>query len=396
MINRYKKTITSILDKLHNARKKPFEKIGKWLVLQEILIKKIIYVENQIRKQKKEINSLNKFRKDPNKRISKTESVKIKESIKYKEYQIEEYKWILLIYNSIGDGIAFTFLDKFDIKPQSFKESPGFISGKKGITNEKRILRYLFSKGKIAIFNDITSVLNYGDIMLITEKGPVPIEIKTSYNVNSRILRQQEKSKKLYKYLAKDIVEDLYDTGIVMQRVEMVSPEINYIEQLNSLIEKADKSGIAYSLMEKGLLYFVSYNEFSKEKLDNVFFEYKLKNSFVFHINMFKFIGQGYYPFSLSLRTTKHYWDFLVDKLNILIFLDLENIDLISKDSGFNFQQSQDKYFPFTFNNVRENNFLDGIKVSIHMFGRIFMEFISAEWLIKETLNTDKLKNYFK
>ena len=111
---------------------------------------------------------------------------------------------------------------------------------------------------------------------------------------------------------------------------------------------------------------------------------------------MFKFTGQGYYPFSLSLRTTKHYWDFLVDKLNILIFLDLENTDLISKDSGFNFQQSQDKYFPFTFNNVRENNFLDGIKVSIHMFGRIFMEFISAEWLIKETLNTEKLKNYFK
>jgi len=387
MINRYKKTITSILDKLHNARKKPFEKIGKWLVLQEILIKKIIYVENQIRKQKKEINSLNKFRKDPNKRISKTESVKIKESIKYKEYQIEEYKWILLIYNSIGDGIAFTFLDKFDIKPQSFKESPGFISGKKGITNEKRILRYLFSKGKIAIFNDITSVLNYGDIMLITEKGPVPIEIKTSYNVNSRILRQQEKSKKLYKYLAKDIVEDLYDTGIVMQRVEMVSPEINYIEQLNSLIEKADKSGIAYSLIEKGLLYFVSYNEFSKEKLDNVFFEYKLKNSFVFHINMFKFIGQGYYPFSLIFKKTKYYWDFLEGKINILVFIDFETIEAISKDNGFNVQRSQEHNWAFDFKSVSDDNPESEFKMSEHYFFRTFMEFVSVQWLIKNSFN---------
>ena len=86
MINRYKKTITSILDKLHNARKKPFEKIEKWLIIQEILIKKIIYVENRIRKQKQEIKSCNKFRKDSDKRINKRESYEIKKLIKYKKY----------------------------------------------------------------------------------------------------------------------------------------------------------------------------------------------------------------------------------------------------------------------------------------------------------------------
>lgn len=397
MINRYKKTITSILDKLHNARKKPFEKIEKWLIIQEILIKKIIYVENRIRKQKQEIKSLNKYRKDSEKRINKRESYEVKKLIKYKKYQIKEYKKILGVYNSLGDGIAFTFLDKHVIKPQNFKELPGFISRKKGITKEKKILRYLFSIGRIAILNDITSVLRYADITLIGgHRTFTALEIKTSNNLSSRMLGQQKKEKKLYKYLKNDVVEGLYSNGRVMHRVATEIPEINYIEQINDLIEKAEKSGIAYSLMEKDLLYVVFYNEFPKVKLDNILSKHKLKKPYVLYSNMFKFTGQGYYPFSLSLRTTKHYWDFLVDKLNILIFLDLENIDLISKDSGFNFQQSQDKYFPFTFNNVRENNFLDGIKVSIHMFGRIFMEFISAEWLIKETLNTEKLKNYFK
>ena len=65
------------------------------------------------------------------------------------KYQIEEYRWILDIHQSIGDGIAYTFIHKLDIKPLNFKESAGFLSGKKGFILEKKYFVLLIKKIKL-------------------------------------------------------------------------------------------------------------------------------------------------------------------------------------------------------------------------------------------------------
>ncbi|MFC2088320.1 hypothetical protein ACFLSX_01870 [Calditrichota bacterium] len=248
MIGRYKKTIVTLFKILHEAKKEPFENIQKWLTLQEALINKLIYIENRIRFCKKEIKEINKYRKDANKRLAKEESQKLKSNLKTLKYKIEDYRWIILILKSIGDGIAFTFIHKFDIKPQKFKESTGFISEKKGLVLEKKILRYSFKRGIVAILNDLTSVLKYADITLLTDDGILPIEAKSSEVHNAKTIRQIKKINKLYKYLKEDVTSNLYGDGAeVMRRVEIVNPEINYIETFNGLLSSAEKEGIDYS-----------------------------------------------------------------------------------------------------------------------------------------------------
>lgn len=58
---------------------------------------------------------------------------------------------LLFQYRSIGDAIAFTFIDRHDIKPQAEKELAGFISCKKGNRAKREALRMVFKSGGIAI-----------------------------------------------------------------------------------------------------------------------------------------------------------------------------------------------------------------------------------------------------
>jgi hypothetical protein len=158
MTSKFKISILALLNMLHDARREPFDNIQKWLVLQEALIKKLIYVENRVRFCKNKIKQLNVKRKNPAIRLTKEESINVKQELKQLENIIDEYWRVILILKSIGDGIAFTFINKLDIKPQNFKESPGFISDKKGIILEKKILKNSYKNGLIAILNDLTSV----------------------------------------------------------------------------------------------------------------------------------------------------------------------------------------------------------------------------------------------
>ncbi|PXX30623.1 hypothetical protein [Arenibacter sp. ARW7G5Y1] len=387
MINRYRKSIISLLDNLHEARKKPFENIEKWLFLQESLIKKTVYVETRIRENKLRIKEINKYRKTPNQNISKLESNSLKERLKVLKYQIEEYRWILDIYQSIGDGIAYTFIHKLDIKPLNFKESAGFLSGKKGFILEKKILRIAYKKNQIAILNDLTSVLKYADITLINENGINAIEVKSSNIQNKRVKRQAENSKKVFDYLSTDITTDLYGTEGVMQRKETSSPEINYTSKFNKLIKKCSEKGIQSEFFENGLLFVVAHNHFNKDEMNNVFFNSGLDKPFAVHLNMHKFTKKGYFPFSLSFNKSNYYWDFLEGKLNVFMFFEFKTIEKIAERNGFIVEQSNEEQWAFNFINKNNAIPVSNFNISEHYFSRTFMEFVSLEWLIQDMFN---------
>lgn len=387
MINRYKKSIFSLLDSLHEARKNPFDNIDKWLLIQENLIQKIIYVENRIRANKKKIKDLNFERKNRKIRLSKDESNLAKIKIESYKNQIEEYNFIIQIYQSIGDGIAFTFIHKLDIKPQNFKQSAGFISQKSGLKKEKQILRYAYKNNSIAILNDITSVLRYSDIMLISKNGIQAIEVKSSKNYNKRVERQEENAQKLFNYLQNDISIGLYQENLVMQRVESTSEDINYINKLNTLIENCNGKGIKSKIVEKGVLYLVAHNHFDKNELDNILLNSGLKKPSAFNLNSHKFTEQGYYPFSLSLNKSEYYWDFLIGKLNIMIFVELDVIEEISLKNGFKINLSEEPDFALDFINVSNSFPIKEFKMSHHYLNRTMMEFVSVKWLVQESFN---------
>ncbi len=393
MTGRYKKTIITLLKILHEAKKEPFENIQKWLTLQEALINKLIYVENRIRFCKKEIKEINKYRKDANIRLTKEESQKLKSNLKTLEYKIEDYRWIILILKSIGDGIAFTFIHKFDIKPQNFKESPGFISEKKGLVLEKKILRYSFKRGIVAILNDVTSVLKYADVTLLTDNGILPIEAKSSKVQNARTRRQIEKTNKLYKYLSEDVTSNLYGEGAeIMKRVEIGSHEINYIETFNILLASAKKNGIDFSKFEEGFLCLIAYNELRENIFDEVVKISGITKPIFFHLNMYKFLGYGYYPFSLIFNNPEHYWEFLEGNINVIIFIDQSYIEKISLENGYKVERAENEDWAFTFLNVNSESEIKEFSMSEHYFFRSFMEMVSVKWLIQDSF--DRFKSY--
>ena len=106
---------------------------------------------------------------------------------------------------------------------------------------------------------------------------------------------------------------------------------------------------------------------------------------------MYKFVEQGYYPFSLIYYNPKYYWDFLEGRLNILIFIDFAYLKKISIDNGYSIERAEEENWAFTFKSLDQNSNVKEFKMSEHYFFRSFMELVSIEWLMKDSF--DRLKN---
>ncbi|MGK4566767.1 hypothetical protein [Flavobacterium sp. 3HN19-14] len=394
MNNRYKKSIKSLIDQLLIIRVDPYVDTNKWLKFQIALMKKTFYIESQYRLQKNEIKELNIYRKNPTSKIDKVESLKIKEVIKRKESRIEDYKLILEIYKSIGDCIPFTFISKWDLKPQNFKESPGFMSQKTGIVNEMKSLRFAYKNNIIGILNDLTSVLKYSDITLVREHcTPIALEIKSSSFENQRILRQQEKTHKLFQYLSDDKTNQLYGKELNFVRIDLETPELNYIDKINSLVSEAKENGTSHILIEDGLIYVISYNKFSEETYNTIFQEHKFKNPITCFLLKEDIFHKAYHPLILILNNSQYFWDFMSGKISIMVMYDLDLIKDIALKNNYDFELIDDAEYIMQFNRTNEVEYFEGFKMSYHYFGRIFYEFISPKWLLE---NNFKMMRGFK
>jgi len=397
MLNYYRQSILNLLADVHEARKSPFENTNIWRNVQEELIKKISHAENRIRSLKKEITQINKIRKTSYLKLPKAESLKEKAKIERKKSQLEEYRWLISIYKSIGDSIAFTFIHKLDIKPQNFKQSSGFITEKSGFKKEKQMFRYTFKKGGIAILNDLTSVLRYSDITVISKDGYISIEVKSSNNVNERINRQKSNAEKIYKYLDQDIIENLYDIEGITQRLPLLSPERNHLSLVNKLIEKSKKDGSAFQLAEPGVLYSISHKyPPSNKDISKVFKQFNIIKPIAYMLNAMKFTEQGYYPFSLSFFNPADYLDFLEGKFVIFIFIDTRTIIKIARQFHFSMTFSEDPNYVFEFNSKMKNPKISCFKMSKHLFLRTVMEHVSLNWLLNDTFERVDKINYLQ
>jgi len=375
-----------MLTLVHQARVSPFDNPTIWRLVQEKLIKHLSNTESKIRLLKEEIKRLNFIKKNPNERLSKEQSGILKNQLEYLDYKLEQYRLLIRIYKSIGDAVAFTFIDKLDIKPQNFKQSSGFISDKVGFKKEKQMFRYAFKKGGIAILNDITSALKYRDITLVSKQGFIPIEVKSSKNVNARVERQKSNADKLFSYIFEDKTDSLYGIQGTMRRVALKSKEVNYIHVINELIDSSKKNGFAYKLVEKGVLYFVAHQDPNgKEDAKKMFEEAKLEKPTAFFLNAMKFNELGYYPFSLSFTSPGNYFDFLQGNFVINIFIDFDVISLIAKQHGFSFHEREDPDFPYEFRSIKDGEDFAHFRMSYHFFGRVLVEFVSLEWLLVDS-----------
>jgi len=379
---------------LHEARESLLKVPLKWKVLQEGLIERHIYIEKRILANKKQINEIQRDRKNPERLLSKEDSLAAKNLIAYLEYQIEEYHWLRSCFKSVGDGIAFSFISRYDIKPQAFKEDAGFISGKSGFRAEKRFFKEAFENGMIAILHDLTSVLRFRDISIVDSEGYLPIEVKASKNRNKRVVRQEENSGKVFDYLQNDETDGLFDVKEKMKRVVMELDRDNHIPLLNRLIEKSSEKGYAGMEAEPGLYYLIGHKEDEFQKRFSEVIKL-FKAPMVNFLNEKKFTNLGYFPFSLSIKDPIEYIRFLEGEMLIVILIDQSVMVKLAREHNFEMSTVLDSDGRVKFRSLVEDGKVKEFSVSVQLLDRIPMEFNSLKKTFEEMFGRFSSENEF-
>lgn len=387
MLTAYKKTLLDLFSKVQQLPPVPHRNAKACLEIQEILIHRITYVERGIRKLKAKIKELK--RELGTKQIvplTKEEAEQIKQKIESGLYTIDRYNDLIFIFKSVGDAIAHTYINKWDIKPMVFKESPGFISGKKGCRLERQILRHCSETGITVILNDLTNCLRYGDITVPRGDGPfMLIEAKSSNEkqkkLNKRGERQLSGMNKISSYLATDNTQSLFGIKGPFMRFSVKEAEHNNISQLNELIEKCLSSGETYEEVEKGLFYFVSTNS-RLEKFKTILDA--CEEPIVGFAHLFKYENLGYYPFTLSIKNPLALYDFYTGRLVIVVIIDSAIIRQRFERFGFSVEIRMDEERPIV---ISKQVSEAPMTIGSHLFNRVFAEFMSLEWLLDELAN---------
>jgi len=375
MYGYYKKTLVRLLNDLKKIQRNPDDLHWEIYQFQNDLIRTIIRIEKKIRKNKEMIAGL-----------KESISIDFEQQRRYSKHiaslrkKNEDYKDIISFLKLMGDGIAFLYIDRFDIKPLAFKQGSGFVSGKTGLEMEKKVLRGAYESGKIAILNDVTNSLRYGDIT-IPDVIPIAIEVKTGKKRNKRVIRQADKHKKVMDYLINDRVDGLYHEETMERHCCHSNPK-NNIDEINQVIDKAYENGYNFTKIEEGLYYCAIVSD--NCSVTNVLDEVTIKSPIVFFLNGEKYDVLAYYPLTLAITDPEHIFDFYSGKLVIIVFVDFEVIKERMKDFGVNAEFGIDHEITI----VDINSEIKALSVGGHYTGRIGFEFQSLSWFIDDLQHT--------
>ncbi len=370
----------TLFDKVHQLKAEPNNDLC--LEIQETLIRRISYVESRIRSIKHTIRLHKQCLRSANPRLAKQEAAKRKQEIERARGLTDGYQELLVVFKAIGDAVAFTYLSKWDIKPLAYKESPGFISGKKGNRLERKIFRGVFSLGATAIMNDITNCLRYSDLTIVGGIGFMLIEVKSGrkHSTDDRAERQLEAARRIRKYLDTDRTDNLYNRPGPVVRAALRTEEIHHREALNRIVSKAIADGVSYEEVEAGLCYYAATG-FDEASLKEV----KAKCGEQVLVAYVNFIDNtAYYPFSLSIQNSEALYQFYTGRLNVLVFIDVATIFRICSTIGFSVELLSGEEWALKMTPQVGDEKRVPVDVSRHMFGRIFGEFLSLQWFFHE------------
>jgi hypothetical protein len=390
VIAQYKKTIVGLLRQLRQFQQSA-DKTDFLEAFQRQLYHTLVTIERRAAKNDREIASARSLSRKG--RLDKAESVRLKIKIARLIESKDGYRDLLFLVKSIGDGIAFTLFDRFDLKPLAFKESPGAVRGKSGRRREFTILNAFLRRGMPAVLCDLTNVLRYGDICIKRFDLPFPIEVKSSKNTNARTERQLQGIGKMVEYLHTDELEGLYGRAGVTKRQALAKPQVGHAIELHDLIEQVSVKRFAAREVEPGLHYMV-FRQFRNSDFEKHFGPLR---EFVFQsLNSLKYDGawSSHYPFTLSLDDIDQCFAFARGDFVIAIAFDMKAVQRIGRRRGFNISREKPLHA-----HVREDipddayewwitpkAFPDGSQgtsgVSGHLVGRIFFEFASLKWVV--------------
>lgn len=316
-------------------------------------------------------------------RASKAEAAVIKRRIAQLHERRDDYRNVAHFWRSIGDALAFTLFDKFDLKPLAFKEGPGGIADKKGSRLERRILRALLARDIPAILCDVTNVIRYGDICIDRGNRPHPIEVKASKNRNARVDRQISMLKKLADYYDTDKAIDFYPGVPLMHRVAHRHARLNHTETMNEVIRGLGTSPFVVQEAEPGLVYFASRSA-TPEAIDAAFGS--LCKPIMGLWNPSKFTGDwnAYVPFVKTIRDPDAVIGFAQGDFVVGVMIETAQVERLAMDVGYMARRLDDENWAFEFRPTGGDDARPYFRLSWHMLGRVVFECDSLTWLLRE------------
>ncbi|MBC8333839.1 MAG: hypothetical protein ISR59_02875 [Anaerolineales bacterium] len=377
----------------------PFKHANEFLEIQEILIKRISYVERQIRQNRKRIKELKAILGSPEICLIKSKVRETKINIEIFQSQIKSYQDILIIFRWVGDALAFSLIDRWSLKPLGLKkESPGFISGKKGAKRERKIFRAIQKRpDTLALLNDLSNCMRHGDITVFhnaipSTAPPLIFEIKSQKRGNKRELRQAEKIQKILNYLDRDYTDTLYGLDTPFTRLATTTKGVFFVDEVNAVLQSGRVQGKCYREIEKGLYYFSISNP-TIEKVRGLIekiAKHCVGEFIVGQVNKYVYKDLVYFPPTLSIVDPETLYLFCTGELILGVVLDTGVVQKKIESMGFGVEFLHEKEEPYLFIEKPQPPHNPPAKIGIgkHLFNRIFAEFMSMDWLITETIET--------
>lgn len=328
MFGRHKRSIVRIT-KLLRSLEEERDCHPKLVGLQRELVRLIKRSEARIAELRIKYAALRKQLKTS--RPDKQSADLLRTELKSVDERLSEYKQLLFVWRCFGDGIAFTYIDKFAIKHVYFntdnlhaKQGAGALSGKDGFKKEWTFVKYICKKGVPCMLSDITNTIRHGDICILIGPDPFPIEVKSSKNRNERAERQIASLKKIHSFLNTDQTDSLRGLNNPVMRQEFKTEEVTYVRQLNDCIEASRVNGCAHTSPESGL-HFVCVRDVKAlmEQNFDVF-----NGCMILSLNELKHQNTWapYYPFTLAIREPEALYEFINGEFSIFAGLHIPTL----------------------------------------------------------------------
>ena len=380
MIGRRKKAFYRLVGLLREIEA-DLDNIAAVRTLNLALLKEIIRDERHIVRHRAAMTELKrKLRTD---RPTKSEAEALRANIKRVGRYVEQYQDQIYIWKSIGDALAFAYISSFNIKHAFFetdstevKPTAGAITGKDGLAHELFWLRAALDADVPAVLCDITNIIRYGDICLLGEADPFPIEVKSQKWLNKRGLRQKAKMEALHEFLKKDFAEGFRGVPEV-RRVALSRPFQDCAPAMNICVTNAMKDGHCVLCPERGLTYIAMIDGAVSETLGALDPTFNL----VSHLNVDKTdkTWAPYTSFVNTIRDIDALFEFVKGGLSILVCLDAAYLCDQIVLPGWTVSVVDDRDIAIV---ATEKGGQGRIAVSRQMMGRLIYEFASLDWFV--------------
>jgi hypothetical protein len=375
---RYTDVLLSLFSDIQSLKQSPND-AQLCLKIQEELIVCISNAERRISSLKKSV--IQRKRDLRSRHSDRQRSRRLKQKITELVGRIEEYRLFTCVLRDVGDAIAFAYIDRWDIKPLSLKAEAGFLTGKKGSRLERATLREVFRRGGIAILNDLTHSLRYGDITVLSESGFFIIECKSGGGSFDRFERQARSADSVMSYLRTDSTEGLADQNIPLRRFETHATLRTHLSELNKLLEVADSEFLMREV-ERGQHYIVA-RSLPPDRLNEAFAKFNRSPLTICFLNDLKFNQYAFSPFTLSLANPKRLLDFYRGEFVVMIAIDFDVVVEQFAAHGLVVARTEDEeHWPWSIADSKTND--EHIRVGRYMMTRMYAEFISLQWFVDE------------